>query len=116
VNGLWEWKITHISTSGAHTAAITDSGRSDSLIVNYSLNHLIPSCWCWRRSCRQSLGVYRLAVPSAAARTVHDPTAGVVPSLRRVGRSALWVERSTMAHGLLLRYDLDLALGGEILG
>lgn len=36
VNGPWEGKITHISTSGAHTAAITDSGRSDSLIVNYS--------------------------------------------------------------------------------
>lgn len=27
VNGPWEGKITHISTSGAHTAAITDSGE-----------------------------------------------------------------------------------------
>ncbi|TVU10475.1 hypothetical protein EJB05_44009 [Eragrostis curvula] len=29
VNGPWEGKITHIATSGAHTAAVTDSGQSD---------------------------------------------------------------------------------------
>ena len=38
VKGPWEGKIRHIATSGAHTAAITDSGRSDSLsMLNYSL-------------------------------------------------------------------------------
>ena len=45
MKGPWEGKITHIATSGAHTAAITDSGRSGSLsMLNYILlDHLIPS-------------------------------------------------------------------------
>jgi hypothetical protein len=45
---------------------------------------------CWRRSGQcQSLGVYRLAVPSAVAQTVHDFGAGATPSLRRTGRSTM---------------------------
>jgi hypothetical protein len=31
VNGLWEGNITHIATSGAHTAAVTGSGQCHSL-------------------------------------------------------------------------------------
>jgi hypothetical protein len=53
---------------------------------------------CWR----QSLGVYRLAVPSTEVRAVHDPELDgpwpgrrTAPSLRRTKRSTLWAGRSS---------------------
>lgn len=49
-----------------------------------------------------SLAVYRLAMPSAAARTVRNLAARVAPSLRYSKQSVLWTGRSAMVKAVFL--------------
>jgi hypothetical protein len=65
--------------------------------------------------CAASLGVYRLAVPSAAARTVCGLDAGAAHSLCTFERSAPGARWSAMAQGRLPpRSALDPPPGGDL--
>jgi hypothetical protein len=89
-----------------------------------SLDGMQEKYMCWHRSRSQLLGVppdevlcRRRERSAALDRTVRDLDARMAPSLCILsGRSALWVGRSEMAHGLLPPHcDQDLALGREML-